>query len=147
MGKLVKGHVGWRGARKKSNRLGFPSFASQCRRFCEDETRSVTIAQVTAASQVLTNSSRGKLLPARALYSALFVLWRRDRHVSEQAGRIGREVATCAVKHFGVAVAVIEDARPDAEQDDVLPARLLHISEETAVIVIDADGPGFNVGD
>src|SRR5438094_738946 len=87
------------------------------------------------------------LLPAPALYSALFVLWRRDRHVSEQAWRIGREVATCAVKHFGVAVAVIEDARPDADQDDVLPARVLEISEETAAIVEDADGPGFNIGD
>src|SRR6266446_3654046 len=93
------------------------------------------------------DSSRRKLLPAPAPYSALFVLWRRDRHVSEQAWRIGREVATCAVKHFGVAVAVIEDARPDAEQDDVLPARVLEISEETAAIVKDADGPGLNIGD
>src|SRR5437667_4534151 len=84
------------------------------------------------------------LLPVPALYLALFVLWRRDRHVSEQAWRIGREVATCAVKHFGVAVAVIEDARPDADQDDVLPARVLEISEETAASVEDADGPGFN---
>jgi hypothetical protein len=27
-----------------------------------------------------------------------------------------------------------------------LPARVLEISEETAVIVKDADGPGFNIG-
>ena len=33
------------------------------------------------------------------------------------------------------------------DQDDVLPARVLEISEETAAIVKDADGPGFNIGD
>jgi len=38
-------------------------------------------------------------------------------------------------------------AADNADQDDVLPARVLEISEETAAIVEDADGPGFNIGD